>query len=222
MSAPLTITDITPSSADPARLSIRVNGRPKATLAARLVRELELKAGTPWDESTSAAVDTAVRFESAYRAIAKRIDKRPMSKAEIRSKLAGRHADAATIDRVMNELERVGLVNDASLGRALIDEITRKAPAGDELLRDKLRRRGIEDGTITPLLAERLATNDVTPAASTHADAVAFAEERWPAMESLPRATAVRRLAALLARRGFDEDAVRHALEIVADVQADD
>lgn len=223
MSGPLAITDITPSNADPARLSIRVNGRPKATLAARLVRELGLQVGMAWDDATSAAVDAAVRFESAYRAIAKRIDRRPMSKADVRAKLSAEHGDDAVVDRVVSELERVGLIDDAALGRALIEEFTRNAPAGDALLRDKLLRRGIADATIDTLLTTRSETRDARPGGkSGQCDAVMFATERWPALASLPRATAVRRLAGLLARRGFDEDVVSHAIEKVTGAGMDD
>lgn len=220
---PALITHLTPSPRDPKRIALRVNNKPVATLPASAVAELGLVVGGEWDESLAAGVREAAAFDAALRKAAKQVDRRARSAREVRDALARAGHDEAMSARVVDRLSQLGMIDDAALGKALIDETLARQPAGLALLRAKLLRRGIDETTIDRLIGagdvirrdadDAAASADEPPRASGVADARRLALQRLPSLARFDSATRLRRLAGLLARRGFDADTVEAALD---------
>ena len=86
-------------------------------------------------------------------------------------------------------------------------EICARGPASPRLIMQKLRQRRIDADLARRVAEETLADTDPVE------EAIALAEKRMRSMRSVPRATAARRIAAALARRGFDMDTIRAAIQ---------
>jgi regulatory protein len=206
---PPSITAITTTRQNPERATIRVGRRVVGTLSWRRIDALDLHVGQTWDPPLAARLDEAIAADKALRSARRRLNRRPLSETELRRKLAGDEHPAGAIDEVVEELSRLGMLDDARLGRALIDETLARKPAGPKLLRDKLRRRGLGRELVDDLLAEhRDPGRDVDGAAE-------LARRRLPALTRYDPATRRRRLWGLLARRGFEPDVIDQAVRDV-------
>ncbi len=204
------ITAIKASAAGSSRHVIHVNGKPIGTLPAKVITRLGLKVGLPYDEMIKGAVDEALRFDKAIQAGVKRVAKKPLSEAELRQHLADDGYDQTMIDRVIKRLIELTLVNDAALCLQVIEHLNAKRPAGPALIREKLLARKVPESTVERMLGDiqstREETSGITPALS---QAYSLARDKVIAMQDLPADAKRRRLAGLLARRGFDEELIR-------------
>lgn len=211
------ITSIEPSQRDPRRLSVRVDRRPAVTLAGKLAEELGLSVGVVWTPELAAKAKDAAAFEEAYHALAKRVNRRALSVREATDFLAGRGLAEPIVDRAIEHAVRVGLLSDDALARGLIDSVTRRRPAGDALLQHKLMSRGIGEADAERIIAgHRVSQPGAHGTGGEEAAAMSargFAAAEFEKLSSLPPDKARRKVATLLARRGFDEDAIADAME---------
>lgn len=141
---------------------------------------------------------------------------RPRSRAELAARLR-RVGPAARVAGVLAELERQGLVDDERFARLWTQSRRQARRWGALRIRRELRAKGIP-----PDVIERVLDEDPT---DEEAVAEALACQRLRAYAGLDRKTAARRLAAFLARRGFRDGSVIHALRRVglfADRTADE
>lgn len=150
------ITALSPTKRDPGRLTIKVAGRAVATMQAKRIAELGLEIGMPWTDALAEQVAHAAAFDKAMRAAMNRLNRRAMSRSQLRRKLTDRklELDVAAVDAALDRLEELDLIDDEAFGRALIAEILRGRPAGPMLLRQKLMQRGLERNLIDRLIAE--------------------------------------------------------------------
>ncbi|MGH3743911.1 MAG: regulatory protein RecX, partial [Mycobacteriales bacterium] len=124
---------------------------------------------------------------------------RSRTRFELAESLRRRGADPTVTERVLERLEEVGLVDDQAVAQAYADkQAGRKGPRA---IAAALQRQGID-----PCLALEVAfardADDVRTAALT------IARQKLPSWRGQPPATVERRLAALLARRGYSSDIV--------------
>jgi regulatory protein len=129
--------------------------------------------------------------------------------AELRQRLARRRHPAPAIEATIGRLVDVGLLNDDAYGRQFARTrlaAGRTAPARVER---ELMRRGIDRQTAAAALQEVLSEDAI--------DVVAILDDtvrrRATTLAKLDASTRRRRLYAYLARRGFDPDEIRRALE---------
>ena len=126
---------------------------------------------------------------------------RPRSEAELKSRLAEKGFGDETVQAVVEEMRRTGLVGDARFARYAATQAAVK-PVGRRLILNRLREKGIP-----PELAEEAAR-----AATEGKDDLERAREaagrRAGALEGLSRAAAQRRLFGYLSRRGFSSEVV--------------
>lgn len=209
------ITAIVPTKRDPGRAMIKVGGKVVATLAAKLIAELALQVGQPWDDALARRVEQAARYDKAMRQAMQRLNRRPYSRRNLDNKLRDLGHEPPVRQDVLDRLESLNLLDDAAYGRALIREIQRSKPAGPRLLQQKLYAKGLDARLITQLLAEQADQPDAE--SSTRDKARALLARKAKAMQQLDAATRQRRLFGLLTRRGFDPDTSRQLLEELQD-----
>ena len=147
---------------------------------------------------------------AAQREAAKDVAKRLLrttdrSRAALIQRLIERDVAPDIAEAAVDDLERVGLVDDARLAEQLIASALARGPVGRDRLAAKL------EGTIAAAALDA-AFADRDPAADADAAARVHLRTLPPRLDTAARA---RRLAAALARRGFDADTVDTAVRTV-------
>ncbi|HMM29636.1 MAG TPA: RecX family transcriptional regulator [Aggregatilineaceae bacterium] len=154
------------------------------------------------DEVTR-ALDRAVRL----------LARRPYSAAEIRRSLSSKEVAPGVIDEVLARLTALGYVDDAAFAQYWVENRERFRPRGARALRYELRQKGIADAIISRAL-------DGYDGAES---AYAAAQDQARRLRGLDRRSFRNRLGAFLARRGFDYDTAREAVDrLVRDLDETD
>ena len=200
-----TITAITPTK-DPGRASIKVDRRRVATLRDSLIADLGLTVGEVWDDDLASRVAEAQQYDKALRDAMNRLNRRALSTTQLADALRRTGFSETITQRALDRLSELNVLDDESLGRALIEEILARKPAGPRLLRQKLMQRGLDRN-----LADRLA-DEAGHERDEVAEAATLAAGRLETMRSLDEATRRRRLWSMLGRRGFDPETIEAAL----------
>jgi len=134
------------------------------------------------------------------------LGRKGLSRRELIDRLVQKNHDEAIAERVADEFERDGWIDDAALARDIIEFERQRQPAAEPLLREKLHSRCIAADIIDRVLHETGRREDPADAA------MQLAEQRYRSMRSLPAPTAARRIAGALHRRGFDDDTIETVL----------
>lgn len=151
------------------------------------------------------------------RALAVRVlTHRARSRRELVDRLTTKGVEPALAEATADRCAELRLIDDHALAESLAHRILADRPAGRAYIAARLRRRGIPDDTARAAIDEALSRRDAD------ADALRVARARAKTFPpSLERTAATRRLIGALARRGFDPDTARQAVEtVLADAAA--
>jgi regulatory protein len=201
------ITAIDPLPSNPNLLRIRVDGAIIARLPRSDAESLELEVGQRWTASLARKVEHALALGKARKAALTILGRRAVSQGELVERLTGKGHEQAIAKAIADELVADGWVDDATYAESIVHDLTRKKPASAQFLMEKLQKHLIDHDIAQQAIDHVLETIDPNQAANE------LAQQRLASMKSLPRATAARRIAGLLARRGFDEHIIEHTLE---------
>ncbi len=159
-------------------------------------------------------LDAALRF----------LEARQRSVAEVRERLVRAGYRADLVDRAIDRLTTLGMLDDEAFAHAWVESRDRAHPRGERALRGELLRKGIDREIVSAVLADRAtgaeldAAEDVDEPSADERAAVALLERRSAALRRIADQRLRRQRAdALLARHGFDpEVAARAASAFVA------
>ena len=151
------------------------------------------------------------RAESKAKARAERISmnaltRRGMSKREVERSLRARELDDETVASELDRLEGVGLIDDMALAQNLVGILQERKGLGRSAIAAELTRRLLAPAAIGYAL-DLIETSDELGRARE------IAVKRAGQLRSYDRETAVRRLSAFLARRGYSGSTIRSAVE---------
>ena len=118
------------------------------------------------------------------------------SRQELRDKLAKRDVPPALAERLLDRFTEVGLINDDAFARAWVESRQRSRGLARRALAQELRRKGVDDETA------RAALDDLDPA-DEEESARALVRKKLRTLRGVDTTTATRRLAGLLARKGY-------------------
>ena len=141
----------------------------------------------------------------------KLLERTRRTRRDLERRLKEKDFDTATIASTLDRLAEVGLIDDVEFARAWLAGRWGRKPSGWRRLVQELRAKGISEEDAErarELLSERGSAPDEVGSA---AKLVAQARKRYARLE--PQAQR-QRLYALLARRGYDGDVIRRALEL--------
>ena len=156
----------------------------------------------------AAAVDPEPDPESVARTIALRqLTAAPRTRAQLRAAMARRDVPDPVAETVLDRLEAVDLVDDEAYARMWVSSRHAGRGLARKALAHELRHRGVEDEHVDRAL-EQL---DPEEELATARELVA---RRLPATRRLDRQARVRRLAGMLARKGYPQGL---ALRVVRD-----
>jgi regulatory protein len=197
-----TITALVAQKRNQDRVNVYLDGKFAFGLAT--IEAIRLKRGQVLSDADIERLQAADDVEKAREKALRFLGNRPRSEWEVRQNLQKAGYGAGTIDRVLERLRGVGLVDDAAFVRYWLDNRAQFKPKGALALRQELRRKGVEREVIDAVLVE-----------SEHADdnaALRSALAKADRYRQLPRQEFAQKLGAYLARRGFDYETVREAV----------
>lgn len=202
MSMAGTITALVAQKKNKERVNVYLDGKFAFGLA--LIEALKLKRGQVLTDADIERLRGADDIEKAHERALRFLANRPRSEWEVRQNLIKAEFDSGTIDRVVERLKGVALIDDAAFVRYWLDNRAQFNPRGQVALRQELRRKGVERAVIDEVLAAADQTDDQAAIRSALAKADRFRQ--------LPSAQFAQKLSAHLLRRGFDYEAVRQAV----------
>lgn len=153
-------------------------------------------AGEPTPGSPAAASPDADPEAVARAILLRRLTMAPRTEAELREDLRTRGVPHEAAERVLARFVDVGLINDAEYARMWTQSRHRAKGDARTVIRQQLRRKGVDDDLIESALEE------VSQEAE-HDRARALVEARMPSMMRLDPQIRARRLTAMLQRRGY-------------------
>ena len=164
---------------------------------------VRLRIGQELTEADVERLKAADGREEAYARALRLIDRRPRSTREVRDNLKKNKVAPADIDAAVERLGRAGLLDDAGFAKMWVENREVFRPTSKRALALELRRKGVADGEIKVAVAD---TNDAAAADRlAEAKAARLAKLPWPEFRQ--------KLLGILARRGFDFDTARTAVE---------
>lgn len=120
----------------------------------------------------------------------------PRTRAQLADELDRREVPADVSERVLSRFTEVGLIDDAAFAQAWVHTRHRGRGLGRRALSVELRRRGVDDDTARDAV-EQLDEDQERRTAR------ALVDRKLSATRGLPDQTRVRRLAGMLARKGY-------------------
>ena len=144
------ITRSNPSRRDPQRVNIYLDGEFAFGLA--LITAGWLKVGQELSEEKITALQAEDANETAYQKALHYLSYPPRSSAEVRQNLLKRNIPAAAVEATLNRLQAARLVNDQEFARAWVENRNTFRPRSKMALRAELRRKGLSDEVVEPVL----------------------------------------------------------------------
>lgn len=139
----------------------------------------------------------------------------PKSRSELSKKLLDKGYDDAVVNDVLDEMEKKNLLSDRSFANDIVSRLTHGKPSGKRKISFELKRRGIPTG----LREEILTGLDEIEEAKRAAELAAL---KWQSFKKYPFDKRKKRIYDFLARRGFDFQIIRDAVEALETNQNDD
>lgn len=142
--------------------------------------------------------DVDADVESVARTIAlRKLTAKACTRHELDRALQAKNVPEGVIDGVLDRLQEVGLVNDASFAVDWVTSRQQRRHLSRRLLRRELQAKGVERSHIDSALDQVDRNAELTSARD-------LADRKLASMNGVAREVQYRRLAGMLSRRGFD------------------
>ncbi|MFN2563828.1 MAG: regulatory protein RecX [Gemmatimonadaceae bacterium] len=210
------ITGIIPSPRKAGRFDVLVDGRHEATVSLDTVERLALAVGRPYD-SLRAAVAREAAVLSTYDRALNMLALRARSSRELRRQLVRKGEPADQVDVALARLLAAGFLDDAAFARQFARSKAIGAGMSRRRIQQELGRRGVAREVGEGAIDDVFADEDLDEAAVVEL----AARKKLRSLKNVAAETRNRRLFAFLARRGYDLDDIRRAIQAVAGAEAD-
>ncbi len=147
-----TVTALVAQKKNPDRVNVYLDGKFAFGLAA--IEAVRLRRGQVLTDSDVGRLQAADDVEKAREKALRFLSNRPRSEWEVRQNLLKAGYGDETIDRVLERLRGVGLVDDAAFVQYWIENRAQFKPKGAVALRQELRRKGVDRAVIDTVLEE--------------------------------------------------------------------
>lgn len=199
-----TVKDMQPSRWAPSIWVIHLGVRgQRLLLEAEDVGRWRIAPGTELDNKALQELRSLSRSARLKEMACRLLSWRPRSRHELKQRLLKAGGDAETVDRVLDELEQQGLIDDASFAAYWVRSRTEFRPRSRRELEAELRSKGVSSQGMKELL-DQVPEQELCSA---------VAIKRAKAFRSLPKSEFRRRLLQYLLRRGFDYDIAATSVE---------
>ncbi len=203
------ITAITAQKRNADRVSVFLDG--EFAFGLPLEAATHLREGQELSASEIAELQAHDAYAKAKEDAMRLIALRPRSIAEIQRSLRRKGVEEPQIDRVINRLQEIELLNDEAFARYWVDQRETFKPRSHLALRQELMQKGVNRHIIDRAVA------DVDERKS----AFRLAEKRALRWQHLPYDAFRKKMAGFLQRRGFNYEIIREVTdEIWRDVES--
>jgi regulatory protein len=203
------ISRIVEQKRSPNRRSIYLDGKFAFGCNVNVVARFRLREGMALDEQQIRAIRLGEVKQEAMDAALKLLSMRLHSRAELLRKLKRREYGDEVLEAVMEDLTRLGYLNDARFAQAKSLSLAQHKKHGRRRALQELRKAGV-----TTEVAER-ALGKVYDTHDTLAVARELAAKQASRLKRLDPLVARRRLIGMLQRRGFDYDDIKPVVDEV-------
>lgn len=135
------------------RSNIFLDGRFAFSLDNAIILKNQLQVGQTLSEKEVESLAGADRYEGCLNAALLFLGYRPRSEAETRKRLQKHGYNGGEIDRVVERLTSLGLLNDTAFAEYWKTNRTSFNPRGERMLKSELRHKGVDAGTIAEAVA---------------------------------------------------------------------
>lgn len=186
-----TITALSAQKRNPKRVNVYLDGEFAFGLARIIAAWLSV--GQTLSEEKIAQLRAEDEYEYAYQQALKILNYRARSEAEIRQNLKEHEISEETIQKVLERLSQIGVVDDSRFATTWIENRNEFRPRGRRALAMELKQRGVDPDTIEQSLQ------------SIDEEALAYqaALKQARKLRDLETQTFRQKMFAFLARRGF-------------------
>lgn len=150
--------------------------------------------------------------QSPYNRALDALARRSRSVSELRQWLREREVEPAAIDDVVARLVAAGLIDDERYALSFARSRLLDRKLSKRRVLAELARRGVARDLADAAVAQVMEDEGVDEFAAVEQ----VAARKWKSLAKLDRQVAIRRLMAFLARRGYDGDLVRRAVQAVS------
>jgi len=150
-----------------------------------------------------------VKSLNAYEQALRLLEYRARSAAELRRGLLRKGAPAADVDAAIEKLRDQKLIDDDDFARQFARTKMLGAGASRHRILQELGRKGVARDVADRAIELLREEDGLDPSAGIHR----VARKKWASLASLDDFTRRRRLYAFLARRGFNPDEIRSAMQ---------
>lgn len=200
-----TITAIEPQKRRGDRRSIFVDGEFVAGAHEEVILALGLRVGQVFDKDRLAEVIRTETARKARESAMRLLSFRDRTKSEIRKRLLGSDFPEDIVEEVIDQLSRVGFLDDEKFTRDWVKSRTTSKPMGRARLVWELRAKGVEQPTVEEALEDRDEDTEYGLALELARKKAEKSDTGDPSLRN--------KLASFLRRRGFGWDAIARALD---------
>jgi len=201
------ITQILEAKGKGQRRRIYLDGKFAFTIKLNVVARFRLREGMDLSSAQIQQIETGeVRQECLDRAM-KYLSGRLHSAAELKRKLLRQEYSPAMIDEILEELKRLGYIDDARFAKTKALSAAQHKHHGPRRAMVELMKAGVKKDVAQGAVGEVYESNDNV------AEARRLAEKQVERLKKLEPPLARRRLIGMLSRRGFDYDCIKPVVE---------
>ena len=195
-----TITALKVQKRNKNRVNVYLDGRYSFSLVNHLA--VPLRRGQVLSDAEIARLKQEDEFHRVYERAAKLIAHRPRSETEVRRRMERQGVAPDLIERVIERLTSVGLLDDARFAQLWVENRETFRPRSRQMLRYELRQKGLDDETIAQALEQ----------VDEEESARRLALQRGRRLSRLDWPTFRRKLTGYLARRGYSYELAHRAV----------
>jgi regulatory protein len=203
------ITKITEQKRQPNRRNIFLDDRFAFGCNLNVVAKFRLREGMALTEDQVRAIEEGEVRQECFDKATEYLGMRLHSRSELQKKLMRREYGEATINFVLDELTRLGYVDDLRFARTKAHLAAERKKHGRRRAMVELMKSGVKGDVAKQALDHVYDSHD------TLAVARQLAEKQAPRLRKLDLTVARRRLAGMLQRRGFDYEDIRPVIDEV-------
>jgi regulatory protein len=205
------ITGLSESGRRQGRYVVQVDGAPAATVSVEAIVRLGLAVGRTLTEADQLRLLEEGAILGAYDRALGILAARDRSSVELRRRLVQKGIEAPHAEAAVARLVERGVVDDAKYARAVVRSKAVGGGASRRRVSQELAKRGVERTVADEAVAEVWREEEVDQREA----AERLARKRLSSVAQLDPLSQRRRLYAFLARRGYDADEIRHAIDTV-------
>jgi regulatory protein len=150
-------------------------------------------------------------YQEALQSVFRYLAQRAHSRAELKTKLKRQGFDTTVIDKALERLEQLKLIDDRGFAKSAMEAMERRRPEGQLKTRFRLKQKGVSDEIIDELQRSQ------DPAALCRA----AAEKKMRSLSGTPE-TKRKKLLTFLRNRGFDWNTIQGTLSGMASPESEE